>query len=68
MVRLAASTTRFFKFKALRFSGRDGSGKGAIKNWLTSCGIGDNTPIVKFSDMVVGKSQDLGKKFVGVLA
>ena len=68
MVRIAASTTRIFKFKALRFSGRDRSGKGAIKNRLTSCGIGDNTPIMKFSDIVVGKTKDFGKNFVGVLA
>ena len=68
MVRIAASTTRVFKFKTFRFSGRDRSANGSIKNRLTSCGIGDNTPIMKFSDIVVGKPKDFGKNFVGVLA
>ncbi len=39
----------------------------AGKNRRYSCGIRDNTPIMEFSDIVVGKTTDLGKNFVGVL-
>ena len=48
-------------------SGRDKCAKGSTNNWFYSNSIGDNSSIMKFSDIVVGKAKDLGKNFVGVL-